>query len=157
MVRSIVGVIIGIAVVFSLIIGIEWIGHTLYPPPESIRAAMQSGDHDAMQAAVAAYLPTAPTGALLFPPLAWIVGTFFGGLTAAIITSRKPMLHAALVATLPLVGTIANLALIPHPAWMWAAGLIGVPLGAIAAGLLGPRGMPADPQPQDMREKNMAC
>jgi hypothetical protein len=118
---------------------------------------MQSGDQEAMRAAVAEHLPTAPIGALMFPPLGWIVGTFTGGLTAALIAGRKPMLHAGLVAALPLLGTVANLAMIPHPAWMWAAGMIGVPLAAVTAGLLGPRDAPAGPQPRDLRQSNMAC
>ena len=157
MLRSVLGVFVGIVIAVMLIAGIEQLGHRVYPPPASIRAAAEKRDFQAVAKAVGEWMPTAPIGALVFPPLAWFGGTLAGCLAAVWIAGRAPFVHAGISAVLPLLGTIASLAMIPHPPWMWAAGLIGVPLAALVAGFLGPRRPPAGPQPQDMRAKNMAC
>ena len=156
--RSILGVIVGIVLFLALLMSIEGLGHSLYPPPDSIRIPAEKRDMAALSKAVGEWLPTAPLAALVFPVLGWMVGTFAGCLAAAWIAGRAPLLHAGITAVLPFIGTVANLAMIPqHPVWMWVAGVAGVPLAAIAAGLLGPRQRTSGPQPQDMRQKNMAC
>ena len=157
MIRSIAGVVVGIVIAMALIGAFDVVNHSIYPPPESITAAAKKGDYAAVREAVNAWLPTAPLGALVLHPIGWMVGTFVGALAAAWIARRAPLVHALIVGAFPLLGTIVNLLMIPHPAWIVAAGIVGVPLAAIAAGLVAPRPKPASPRPYDMREKNMAC
>lgn len=119
MLRTILGIVVGIAVAMGCIFVVEWLGHQLYPPPAG--AAMNTPE------AVADYIATAPTMALAFPPLGWFAGAAIGGWAARSITRR----HWAgwVIAALVLAGGIINLFLIPAPLWMQIA--------AVAAPLLG--------------------
>jgi hypothetical protein len=155
--RSVAGVVLGAALALGLISAIDAINHRIYPPPESVVAASKAGDMTALAEAIAQWLPEAPVGALAMLPVAWIGGTFFGSSLAAWVAPRAHLLHALLAGLLPFLGTIAALWMIPHPAWLTLAGLLGVPLAAVAAGVIRQRFTQPSVQPYDMREKNMAC
>ncbi|MDX1943856.1 MAG: hypothetical protein SFU86_00500, partial [Pirellulaceae bacterium] len=155
--RGILAAVAGLALAFGVIFVIQFVGQFVYPPPETIRAAAAKGDFAAVNQAIADWLPTAPLGALIIPPLSWVTGTFLGTLAAAAIAGRNRFLYAGIVGGLALAATIANLVQIRHPTWMAVAGLVGVPLAAVAGAMIAPRGQPAGPRPFDMREKNMAC
>ncbi|HZL88696.1 MAG TPA: hypothetical protein VFB96_10015 [Pirellulaceae bacterium] len=153
--RSILGVVVGMLLAMALITGIDALNHTLYPPPAAV---IEAGTN--MQAAASAikeWLPHAPLGALVLIPTAWIVATFAGTLAAALIAGRAPLIHALLAGLLPLAGTVMVLRMIPHPIWLAVAGLAGVPLASLAAGMLVQKAWSTGPKPYDMREKNMAC
>jgi len=127
-VRTIVAVVVGTVVAFVLVGVIEAIGEVVYPPP----AGVDFGRPDQL----ASYMQRLPGGALAFVLAAWIVGTFFGGLVAAWIARSRTALAAAIVGALVLAATIANFVLIPHPAWMVAAGVVGIAIAAYLAGRL---------------------
>ena len=127
-VRTIVAVVVGTVVAFVLVGVIEAIGEVVYPPP----AGVDFGRPDQL----ASYMQRLPGGALAFVLAAWIVGTFFGGLVAAWIARSRTALAAAIVGALVLAATIANFVLIPHPAWMIAAGVVGIAVAAYLAGRL---------------------
>ncbi len=155
--RSILAIVVGMALSMIGISLIDWINHAIYPPPQAVIDAGKTGDMQAVATAISAWLPDAPLGALVLLPTGWIVATFAGSLVAALISGRVPLVHALVVGLLPLAGTIVVLRMIPHPAWIAVAGLAGVPLAALLAGLLVGRLRPAGPRPSDMRAKNMAC
>ena len=119
MLRVVLGIVAGIAVAMGCIFVVEAIGHQLYPPP--IGAVMSTPD------AVADYIASAPTMALVFPPLGWLLGAAIGGGAARYI-GRKPW-AGWVIAGVVLAGGIINLFLIPAPIWMQIA--------AVAAPLLG--------------------
>jgi len=127
-VRTVVAVVVGTVVAFVLVGVIEAIGEVVYPPP----AGVDFGRPDQL----ASYMQRLPGGALAFVLAAWIVGTFFGGLVAAWIARSRTALAAAIVGALVLAATIANFVLIPHPAWMVAAGVVGIAIAAYLAGRL---------------------
>jgi hypothetical protein len=157
MIRSIVAVLIGMVVAIAGISAIDALNHAIYPPPESLVAAAKRRDFDAVRRAATEWLPIAPTGALVLVPAGWIIGTFLGALTAGIIAPRSRM-PPLIVGGLIFVATAANLMMLPHPVWIAAVGLVGVSLAAIVAMWLTSRlQSPGNPQPYDMREKNMAC
>ena len=155
--RSILAVAAGTAIAVVLIFAFDVLNHAIYPPPAAVWEAMDRRDMNAVSAAIEKWLPQAPLGALILAPAGWIVATFVGSLVSALIAKRRPLVHAALAAALPLVGTAVNLWMIPHPTWVAVAGLAGVPLAAVLGGLVAERARPARPQPYDMRAKNMAC
>lgn len=136
---------------------IDRINHAIYPPPQAVIDAGKTGDMQAVATAISDWLPDAPLGALVLVPTGWIVATFAGSLVAALISGRAPLVHALVVGLLPLTGTILVLRMIAHPVWIAVAGLAGVPLASLAAGLLVQRIKSAGPRRYDMREKNMAC
>ncbi len=119
MLRTVLGTVFGIAVSMGCITVVEWLGHQIFPPPVGV--SMNTPQ------AVSDYIATAPTMALLFPPIGWFTGAAIGGWAARSIT-RKPW-AGWVIAGLVLIGGIINLFLIPAPLWMQIA--------AIAAPLLG--------------------
>jgi hypothetical protein len=156
MVRSIIVVIVGMAMASFLVFAMDEVNHAIFPPSAAILEASKTGDMAKVAKAVEQWLPTAPFGALVLIPVSWILATFIASFVAAWMARRATMIHALIVAAWPLLGTIMVLMMIPHPTWIAVAGLVGVPLAGLAAGLLAPR-PPSHAQPQDMRTKNMAC
>jgi hypothetical protein len=155
--RSILGIVVGMALAVAVISAANGINHTIYPPPAAAIDAGNRGDMQAAAIAVKEWLPQAPLGALVLVPAGWIAGAFAGSLAAALIAGRGPLIHALIVGLLPLAGAILMLRWIPHPTWIAIAGLSGVPLAALLAGLLTRRLQSTGPRRYDMREKNMAC
>ena len=127
-VRIVIAVVVGTVVAFVLVGVIEAVGELVYPPP----ADVNPGRPDQL----ASYMQRLPGGALAFVLAAWIVATFLGGLVAAWIARSRTALAAAIVGALVLAATIANFVLIPHPGWMIAAGVVGIPIAAYLAGRL---------------------
>ncbi len=107
--RSIGGVVVGLAVGSLLITGVQLVSIMVYPLPDGI------DPHDIE--ALKALLGDIPVGALLFVLLSYCVGTFAGAAVAARIAGRLHMLHAIVVGGFFLAGGIMNLIQIPHPGW----------------------------------------
>ena len=120
----------GVVAAFLCILAIEGIGHAFYAPPSDLNLA-QPDD----QARLMAAMPTAVKAMVLF---AW----FLGALVGAVIANRIARWSAAgwIVALLVVAAGIATMVMIPHPAWMWAGGIV-LPLmaGWIAARWSTPR------------------
>ena len=113
--RILLAVIVGAVVAFACIMGIEFVGHAVYPPPPDIDL------NDPEQAA--RYLGTAPAAVLGFVAAAWFVGALAGAWVATAIARRA--IAGWIVALLVLAGCIAILILLPgHPGWMWAAAVL---------------------------------
>jgi len=158
MIRGFIGTVVGVAVAFAVLLGVEIVGHFLYPPPAALQTAMQQGDSAAMRRAAAEYFPRAPLMALVLIPVAWVAGVFWGTLTATAITRGRTYIPAIVIGGLIMAGTVANVLMIPHPLWIAISGLAGIPAAALAAWWLWPKPQAGSgPQPYDMREKNRAC
>lgn len=110
-----------------VIMGVEMISSMLYPLP----AGLDTSDH----AALASHIGTLPAGAFVLVLAGWLLGTLAAAWTAARIAQRKPMLHGAIMGGLFLVLGVANMLMLPHPAWVWVCGI----LIFVAAGYAGGR------------------
>ena len=128
MFRKVGGVVLGMVTAMVVIMGIESLGHMVFPPPEGLNA------QDSEQ--IIAYLEVIPPGALLFVIAAWCIGAFLGGLVAARICGR-PYLYAGIICGVILLGTILNLVTLPHPLWFSITAVILIPLMAWPAAKLG--------------------
>jgi hypothetical protein len=117
--KIVIGVVTGAVVAFLCIYGIEIVGHTVYPLP----AAIDLGD----PAQVERLMATMPAGAFAFVLVGWFAGALAGAWVADAIAKRG--LAGWIVALLVIAGGVATMIVIPHPLWMWAAG-IGLPLVA---------------------------
>jgi len=115
---SLVAVVLGVVVAFVLIMAIEILGSTLFPPPAGVDVMDEASLSAALEAG------QIPLGAMLFVLLAYLVGSFAGGGVAARIARRNPMGHALVVGGILLVMGIGNLVSIPHPLWMAIATLV---------------------------------
>ena len=118
--RIVLGVIAGVVVAFLCVMGIEYVGHIVYPPPPGT-------DFDDPEQ-VAELMASAPTAALAFVAAAWFIGALLGAWVANAVAKRA---YAGwIVALLMLAGCIAMLLMIRgDPAWMWAAGILLPPIG----------------------------
>lgn len=127
--RFVLAVIGGIAAGGLLIASIEALGHFIYPPPGGIDAET-----------ICDYLESAPIMALIFPLLAWAVGSFVAGLIAKVIyrANNKPAFVAG--ATQLLFILINFFVVTCHPMWMEIIGvLIPVPFAMLGSRLIASR------------------
>ena len=135
MVRTLLGVLAGLATMVVVIMAVQFVGAQLYPPPADVDMADT--------AAFAAMLASLPLAALVFVVLAWALGAFAGGWVAARIATAHPRVAAVVVALAVVAGVLAMVLAFPHPMWMSALGLaLPVPLALAAARLARPRATP---------------
>lgn len=133
-VRLLVGLLAGTVAAFITVMLIETAGHTIFPTPQGL----DMND----PAALNAYVEALPLAAKLFVLAAWLFGTADGVLVACFVARRRYGLCATAIAILLVSATAANLWLIPHPLWLAAAGLLGIPAVAYATARLCARIVP---------------
>lgn len=140
MLRTILGVLAGVVAMFAVIMGIETVGHVIYPPPPGLDPM-----NPAHEAAFAQFVTAMPWAGKAMLVLAWTLGAFAGGFVAAKI-ARHPRGAAVLIALLVMSGVVGMIVRVPHPSWLTAAGLLlPIPAALLAARLARPRGpAPAD-------------
>jgi len=115
--RLAMGILAGTVVAFLFVFGVEWIGHSLYPPPAGLDI------HDpADQARLIDSMPAAAKAMVL---AAWFVGALAGAWTANRIAGQR--IAGWVVALLVIAAGVVTMMMIPHPVWMWAGG-IALPL-----------------------------
>jgi hypothetical protein len=129
MIRKISAVVLGVLMAVILIIAIEELGHAVYPPPDDLDIT----NKDALQV----YIMDAPIAALLFVMAAWLVATLAGGLLACFIARETPLVYAAIVGGLVLLGTIINLLSIAHPLWFTITSIPAIIATTFITGRLG--------------------
>ena len=124
--RSVIAGVVGVVVALAVVTIGEAIGHIVYPLPP--------GMDFSNPAAVRDLVARMPLGAFLFVLGSWIAATIAGGAVAGAIARPRAMTLALVVGGVILAATIANLALIPHPAWFAVVALAGIPLAAWLTG-----------------------
>ena len=117
--RIVLGIVAGIVIAVACVFVVESVGHTVFPPPPGLDAS-NPRDIERMIAVI-------PAGALVFVVAAWFIGALAGAITANMV--GRSAVAGWVVALLVIAGGIATMVMIPHPAWMWAAG-IALPLAA---------------------------
>jgi hypothetical protein len=120
--RLTLALIAGVLTAFISIALIETLGHTIYPTTPGL----DYSDKEVMRL----YVESLPLGAKLFVLGAWLSGTVDGVFVACLINRSRYSLCAAVIGGMVLAATVANLAFIPHPLWLAAAGIVGIPLAA---------------------------
>jgi hypothetical protein len=122
MLRDVAATVLGLAVAIIVIMGIQMIGHIIWPPPEGLDL------NDT--AVVQTYVSQLPFTALLFPILSYFLGALAGPVVASKIGTARPIVFAGVIGLVLLAFTIANLIQIPHPYWFSALAVAAVPVGA---------------------------
>ena len=129
--RKVIGIIAGVVVAFLCVFAVEAVGHSLVPPPPGLDINDPARLMEAM-----------PVAAKAMVLAAWFVGALAGAWTANRIAG--PGVAGWIVALLVIAAGVATMLMIPHPAWMWAGGILLPLLAAwIALRLGGPRGAEA--------------
>lgn len=119
MMRFGLGLVAGVVTAVCCVFLIEMAGHAVFPLP----AGLDITD-PADQARAVAQMPAA---ALVFVLLGWFVGALAGAWVANRIAGN--ILAGWVVALVVAASGIATMVMIPHPAWMWVAG-IALPMAA---------------------------
>lgn len=126
MLRSVLGVIIGIISGFVVIYAVEHVGQLIWP----VATELDLKD----KAAAAAFLAGMPIGGLVTVVVAWILGAYTGSMVALLMSDRR-RIAGIIPAALIFAATVLVLFMLPHPLWMAVSGLGGI----IAAGWLADR------------------
>lgn len=113
--RTVVGILAGIAVSVATVLGLERINHAIWPP-----AAAEADTAGQLVAAM-------PASAQAMVVFGWFFGTLLGGIVGNRISGAS--WPAWVVAGLGAAGGVATVLTIPHP--------LGMQLGAVAAPTLG--------------------
>lgn len=132
MVRRIIAFIAGIAVAVALVMIIQKLGHSLFPPPTDLDPA----DREFMEA----YVANLPWGPLAFVIASYFAATLAGGWVAGTVAGEWPLLYAGVVGFFILAGAISTVMMIPHPAWFTIAAIAGIVIAALLAATLAARG-----------------
>lgn len=114
--RNLGGVIAGLVVGVVVIAVVEFISAKVYPLPAGIDPA----DTEAFRLHVAQL----PPGAFLFVLAAWGAGSLLGSWTATRIGAARGPARGATVGAVLLAAGIANMLMLPHPAWFWVAAIV---------------------------------
>ncbi|UNK49300.1 hypothetical protein MNR01_16485 [Lysobacter sp. S4-A87] len=129
--RTILGMLVGVVVAVAVIMLVEMLGHSAYPPP----AGLDITD-PANEAAFAAFIAQMPPGAKAMVLLAWLLGTFTGALVGAKI-ARHQTAAALLVALVVISGVLGMILKFPHPGWLSVCGLVlPIPTALLAVRLV---------------------
>jgi hypothetical protein len=110
----------GLVVAFLCVWLIEALGHSIFPLP--------TGTDVTDPADQARLMETMPFAAKAVVLIAWFVAALAGGWVGNRIAERA--LPGWIVAILIIAAGVATMVMIPHPAWMWAGGIILPLLGA---------------------------
>jgi hypothetical protein len=92
----------------------------VYPLP----SGLELSNAEAARAAIAAV----PLVALLLLVTGWALAGGIGAFVAVRLAPEHRMAVGLVVAGLLVLATAANMAMLPHPVWMWPASLVLIPL-----------------------------
>ena len=135
--RLVLGVVAGLLVMYIAIAGVEYVSHSLYPPPPGL-----SPTNTADIGAVLAAMPPQGLALIVF---AWGIGAFAGGYVAAKISRPWPRSAALVIGLFVLIGVVGMILMAPgHPTWMAILGLVlPVPMALLGARVARPRVLPS--------------
>ena len=122
MLRSVLGALIGIATAVATVMLMEFLSHSIYPPPSGIEIL----DTEAMNA----HLAAAPVGALAIVLAGYLMATFDGVLVACLIGRAQPLFYALAIGVLMLAATASNLLMLRHPTWFSVSAIVGIVVSA---------------------------
>lgn len=130
--RTILGMLVGLVVMWLTVATLEFLGHALFPPP----AGLDPTNREHLQQIIGA----ASVGSLAMLVLGWVAGTFVGSWVAARI-ARHTRAAAIAVALFVMASVARMMAIIPeHPGWVATLGLLlPIPVALMAAMLAGRR------------------
>ncbi|MCO5281436.1 MAG: hypothetical protein M9931_10345 [Chitinophagales bacterium] len=127
MLRTILGIVIGLACGVLIISGWESFIHTMFQLPNDVNLSDK--------VAAAAAMQQVSTVAYILILLGYALAAFVGGAAATAIDKSKKVLPALTVAGLLMIA-VADFVMLPHPTWFIISTLIAYPLFALIAAAL---------------------
>ena len=143
LVRSIVGVVVGVVTGFILIALLEMPAYFLHPFPQGADPFDPQTQKE--------HIANAPLSVQLIVLAAYAVGGLAGCWLAARIAGRAPVVHAGIVAGFFLLSSVLNLSKLgwttTHPWWFIVVNLtLFVPVALLASALARPKALPERPE-----------
>lgn len=121
MLRNIGAVLLGLVVGMAINMGLILANMSLFPGPDGL----DFNDTKAM----AEYVGSLPSHAMILPMLAHIGQAACGGWVAARLGASHVRILAMVVAVLTVVGSVMNFIQLPSPIWMWSEVPLELALG----------------------------
>ena len=121
MLRDIGATLAGLAVSIGVIMAVQMIGHSIWPPPAGLD--WNNGE------VVRTYTSQLPFLALLFPIASYFLGALAGPFVACRIGTTRPLVFIGVICLVLLASTIANLIQIPHPLWFAVLAVAAIIIG----------------------------
>jgi hypothetical protein len=123
--RRIYGVLAALAVAWTIVFLITTLSDQMIPlppgvnplDPEDLKRALEAGE--------------IPISGMLLLLCGWLLGAYAGGIISHRIAGKRGAVLVFTVLFTTLI--VVNLMALPHPAWMWIGGCLGVPLVALGA------------------------
>lgn len=134
MFRSVLSIVVGLAIGMTIIGVVESIGMKMYPPP----ADLDWSSKDAVNAA----LKQAAPGAFVMVLVAWYLGTSTGAGVGAYMANRFRWRHGWIVAGVLMLCGIIQMFWHWHPTWFRLATLAVFPIAATVGMLIGTQPIP---------------
>jgi glyoxylase-like metal-dependent hydrolase (beta-lactamase superfamily II) len=125
MIRSALVLLAGVVVAVIVVVLMDAVAGSIY----SLPPGTDPDNPESMRQALAAM----PAAAHLLLLVGWILAGAVGAYLAARLATHARAIHGLIVALFVLVATVANLAAIPHPVWLWPAVIILIPAAGWAA------------------------
>jgi hypothetical protein len=120
-IRSAIVLLAGVVVAVLVVTVMDTVAGNIY----SLPAGVDRSNPESMRQAIAGL----PTAAFLLLLAGWVLAAAAGSYVAARTATHARAIHGLIVAVFVLVATVANLAAIPHPVWLWPAVIILIPAG----------------------------
>lgn len=125
MIRSALALLAGVVLAALTVMLMDTLVGSIYPLPPGT----DPGNPESLRQAVASM----PSSALVLLLAGWVLAAAVGSYVAARLATQARRMHGIIAALFVLVATIANMANIPHPVWMWPAAIVLIPLAGLAA------------------------
>jgi hypothetical protein len=116
MIRSALVLFGGVVIAAMTVVLMDALVGRIYPLP----AGVDPRNQESLRQAVAGM----PTAAFVLLLTGWVLAAGVGSWFATRLATQHPATHGMIVALFVLVATIANLAAIPHPIWLWPASIV---------------------------------
>lgn len=130
-IRSALVLFAGVVVAVLVVSLMDGVVTSIYPFP----AGTDPKNPESLRQGIA----TLPASAFLLLVAGWALATGAGSYLAARLATQSAATHGLIVTLFVLVATVANLARIPHPLWMWPAAIILIPAAGWGSARLGAR------------------
>lgn len=140
---------VGLIVMFVVVAVVEMLGHEVFPPSDEMKRAidlLMKNDPGAQQA-IRDALPTMSNATFVPVVLAWMLGAGAGAWTSAAMAGRMHSTFGLAIGLLVALFAAGNMLAIPHPTWMWPAGILLPVASAMVMARAARRDGPAASQP----------
>lgn len=130
--RSVFAVFAALALALLLVIGVELLSSVFHPLPEGL------DPHD--PAVICEHVARYPPAVLFGAGLLWGLAVFLSAWLATRLGAARHPAHGVLVGSVLLAAAVANMLMLPYPAWFWVLNLIAFPTGCYLGVRLGRAG-----------------